>query len=150
VLIDDKERFAARRWDTRVSRGMSWCVIECVWEMDRDSEAWLRLDRFVGEVDMTRAVYCAFMATRWYVIDRDVSFSAGCRFREVFDVLRCFGWWWRRGWIKACSPTVTLHKADQLGTSLCFILQENLEQYHDHLHWKFLDTTINIIIHAES
>ena len=54
MLIDDKERFAARRWDTRVSRGISCCVIECVCELDKDSEAWLQL-RFV-EVDMVREV----------------------------------------------------------------------------------------------
>jgi hypothetical protein len=50
VLIEDKERFEAKRCDTRVSRGMSCCAIERDWELDGESEALLRL--MGGEADM--------------------------------------------------------------------------------------------------
>lgn len=56
VLIEDKERFEARRWDTRVSRGMSCCGIERDWELDGESEAWERL--MGGEADMVETMMC--------------------------------------------------------------------------------------------
>jgi phosphohistidine phosphatase SixA len=56
VLIEDKERFEARRWNTRVSRVMSCCAIERDWELDGESEAWERL--MGGEADMVQTMMC--------------------------------------------------------------------------------------------
>lgn len=53
ALIDDRERFEARRWDTSVSREMSLCTMELDCEADGESEAWLWVK---GEVDIL-AVY---------------------------------------------------------------------------------------------
>jgi hypothetical protein len=54
VLIEDKERFEARRCDTRVSRGMSCCATDRDGDLDEESEAWLR--EVGGQFDIVDAV----------------------------------------------------------------------------------------------
>lgn len=49
VLIDDRERLDARRWETRVSREMSWR--EWDWEADGERDARLRSS---GDVDIVQ------------------------------------------------------------------------------------------------
>jgi hypothetical protein len=39
VLIEERERLDARRWDTRVSRGMSCCAMDRDWDLEEESEA---------------------------------------------------------------------------------------------------------------
>jgi hypothetical protein len=52
--MEDRDRFEARRWDTRVSRGMSLCTTELNCEAAGESEAWLRL---MGEADISIGLY---------------------------------------------------------------------------------------------
>ncbi len=50
VLMEASDRFDARRWDTRLSRGISWLEGRS-WEFPGDKEAWLRLS-CAGDVDI--------------------------------------------------------------------------------------------------
>jgi hypothetical protein len=67
VLIEERERLEASRCDTSVSREMSCCTVDRDWDLEEESEAWLRLAG--GEADMVKAI-------RMYQISKVVVLSS--------------------------------------------------------------------------